>query len=198
MNLKFIILGSMIMSFSCVAENFNISINGDIGECSNVTSETVVKECFGIQNITSGEDYNRWGDKYPTTTLFPNDEGKKLVIYWNEGAKEGFSSINITSPQSKWIVAGKLHIGQDLSELLRLNKEPLAISHYDNDDQGLILWKKGKLANTIANASVYLTPKGELTDAQWSGISGQSFVWSGEVDKLGVELEVTEIMLHGM
>ena len=195
---KFTIWGAILMIFSCSAQNFKISEDGNIEGCPNITNEKMLEKCFGKTNYTSGKAFDLEGEEYSITTLFPKDEEKRLTISWKQKPTEDFSSINISGIESKWIVADKLRVGLSLTELRKINKEPFAISHYDFDDQGLILWGNGgELANILpgAKGKIFLEPKGELTDAQWRAISGTSYVCSEEVDKLEIELVITKIIL---
>lgn len=109
------------------------------------SSEALLIETYGADNVVTGQTDGPEGSEILTTTVFPNDPGRALVFSWfDEVNRTGLSYVDL-SPS----ISGPfgLRIGMTVAEVEAINGEPFRIGGFWWDYGGYAMINGGKLLN---------------------------------------------------
>jgi len=153
--------------------------------CSGVygagTSEALVIETFGAENVVTGPVNGPEGSTYTATTVFPDDPQRTMVFSWFDEEKRVGASIIRLSPSQ--IGPAGVRIGMTAAEVEAANGEPFTLSGFWWDYGGSAGFDSGKLSGVEGDCYVNLrfAPPEEVPDAiDLTPISGDIEVPSSE------------------
>ncbi|WP_260260816.1 hypothetical protein [Vibrio intestinalis] len=193
-----VLLALLFVTLPVFAESLDITPNFRIGKCQQIKQEADLNKCFGYENVLSTYEFDRDGEEYPATILYPSVEGKTLRIFWFDDQRTEPRSVQLTADGSQWRVGPELYVGLSSQELTRVNKANFAVRDFDFDDQGEVLWKSGYVPSVLApeRLRVYLDIQNDLSTEQMMAVSGQGVFCSSHAEKLGVKMVIKEINLY--
>lgn len=108
------------------------------------SSEALLIETFGKDNVVTGTIYGPEGIEMIGTTVFPNDPDRKMeFVWWDEVALADLSFVDLAPSQTG--PAG-VRIGQSVAEVVALNGKPFVIGGFWWDYGGYANIETGNLA----------------------------------------------------
>jgi hypothetical protein len=128
------------------------------------SSERRLIETFGRDNVVTGEVPGPEGSTVLATTLFPDDDTRRIEIgWWNE--KDHADPAYITVPDGV-TAPGGVRSGQTVAEVEELNGEPFKMSGFQWDYSGAASFQSGRLAELPGGCSLLLrfAPTEELPE----------------------------------
>ena len=156
------------------------------------TSEALVIETFGAENVVTGPVDGPEGSTYVATTVFPDDPQRTMVFSWfDEEARTDASNIELSPSQTG---PGGVRVGMTVAEVQDINGEPFTLSGFWWDYGGYAGFDSGNLAGVEGDCYVNLrfAAPDEVSDAiDTTPISGDIEVPSSEglLEVLGVTVE---------
>jgi hypothetical protein len=157
------------------------------------SSEALVKETFGAENVVTGTVPGPEGTEMLATTVFPDDPDRKMEFGWFD--EENFTRLSYVELSPNQIAPGGVRIGQTVAEVEALNGEPFIVGGFGWDYGGYGVFQSGALANEegACSLSVRFTIEDELpSDAAIDGIFGEVQVPSDEplLEDVGANVQV--------
>jgi hypothetical protein len=118
------------------------------------TTEALVVQTFGAENVVTGPVDGPEGTTYTATTIFPDDPDRTMLFSWfDETALTGISSIALSPSQAG---PGGVRIGQTVAEVEAINGEPFTLSGFWWDYGGSAGFDSGKLSGVAGDCYVSL------------------------------------------
>jgi len=165
------------------------------------SSEALVKQTYGADNVVTGMVPGAEGQDMLATTVFPNDPDKTLLFAWmNDQTREGLAFVDL--PPS---IAGPhdIHVGMSVAEVLAINGRPFNVGGFWWDYGGYAQIEEGALANTELT-TCYLSLRFAPADAypqdlDVSAVSGEVSIPADEplLAKLDTRLTVVSVSYPG-
>jgi hypothetical protein len=162
-------------------------------ECAGVygaeSSEAMLIETFGAENVVTGELPGPEGTTYIGTTVYGDDPDRAMVFSWyDEENHAGLSGVQLAPSQ---IGPGGVRVGMSVAEVEAINGEPFTISGFWWDYGGYAGFNSGNLFGVEGDCYVNLrfAVPDEISGAiDTTPISGDREVPSGEglLEVLGV------------
>lgn len=156
------------------------------------SSEAKLVEAFGRQNVVTGEVPGPEGSTMLATTIFPNDEERKIEVgWWDEENLTQLAYFTVppgdTSPQG-------VRIGMTVKEVEALNEGPFEMQGFWWDYGGYANFSGGRLGVPEEGClvSVRFAPIAEYpADLNVDAVAGEVLVPSTEplLDQLDVRVE---------
>ncbi|WEK03128.1 MAG: hypothetical protein P0Y65_13045 [Candidatus Devosia phytovorans] len=148
-------------SAAAVAEP--ISCSGAFGADS---SEDMLIETFGADNVTTGLVDGPEGTQYIATTVYPRDPEREMVFSWfDEDRLEKLSAVELAPSQSG---PGGIRLGMSVADVQAINEEPFNIGGFWWDYGGYALLETGTLAGPLDGdcyVSLRFSPEDEIPTA---------------------------------
>ena len=162
------------------------------GPFSADSSEAKLIESFGKDNVVTGEVPGPEGSTVLASTIFPNDETKRIEVGWWD--EDSLSQLAYFTVPSGDIAPHGLKTGMTVKEVEALNGGPFEMQGFWWDYGGYANFTGGKLgaADTGCMVSVRFAPKDEYpADLIVDAISGEVQVPSSEplLEQLDVRVE---------
>lgn len=108
------------------------------------SSEALLIETFGAENVVTGQIDGPEGSTYIGTTVFPNDPQRMMVFSWfDEDARVDPSNIRLSPAQTG---PGGVRIGMSLAEVAALNGKAFTFSGFGWDYGGYAGFETGQLS----------------------------------------------------
>ncbi|MGV8853814.1 MAG: hypothetical protein ACOH2L_04150 [Devosia sp.] len=118
-----------------------VSCDGVLGPKS---SEALLIETFGKDNVVTGMVPGAEGEDSLGTTVFPNDPNRKMVFgWWDEENRSYLSYVDLAPDQTTPTGA---RIGMSVAEIEALNGAPFTVGGFWWDYGGYAAFDTGKLA----------------------------------------------------
>lgn len=173
--------------------------------CSGVygpdSSEALVKQTFGADNVVTGTVPGPEGEDMLATTVFPNDPDRTMQFgWWDDETRTGLSYVELAPTQ---IAPNGAHVGQTVAEVEKLNGKPFTVGGFWWDYGGYANFEGGKLENaddTTCWISLRFAPNDEYpADLDVSAVSGEVQVPSTEklLSTLDVRVQSVDISWPG-
>ena len=161
------------------------------------SSEALLKQTYGADNVVTGMVPGAEGDEMLATTVFPNDPDKTMQFGWmDDDTREGLGFVDL--PASIDGPHG-VHVGMSVADVLAINGQPFNIGGFWWDYGGYAQIDQGALANAD-DASCFLSlrfsPADEYpADLDVSAVSGEVTVPATEplLEKLDTRLSVVSV-----
>lgn len=151
--------------------------------CSGVygpdSSEALLMETFGAENVVTGPVVGVEGMEYIASTVFPDDLERKMEFAWfDEENRSHLSYVDFSGAQ---ILPGGVRIGMSVAEVEEINGEPFELGGFWWDYGGYGMIASGTLA--YAEGGCHLTirfsPAEELSpDIDITSVAGEVLVSS--------------------
>ncbi|NGP17389.1 hypothetical protein [Devosia aurantiaca] len=161
------------------------------------SSEKLVKETFGAENVVTGMVPGPEGTEMLATTVFGDDPDRKMEFGWFD--EENFARLSYVELSPSQTAPGGVRIGMTPAEVEKLNGTPFIIGGFWWDYGGYAQIENGKLANAD-DATCYLSlrfsPADEYSPAiDVTPVSGEVQVPSDEglLEILDTRLEVLSL-----
>ena len=146
------------------------------------SSEALLIETYGAQNVVTGMVPGAEGEEMLATTVFPNDPDKAMRFAWlNDSTREGLGFVDL--PPSIDGPRG-VHVGMTVAEVLAINGKPFNVGGFWWDYGGYAQIEQGALANTELSGcflSLRFSPADDYPqDLDVSAVSGEVSVPADE------------------
>lgn len=153
--------------------------------CSGVfgpdSSEALLIETFGADNVVSGMVPGPEGTEMFATTVYPGDPRRAMEFgWWDEQKRERLSYVDLAPGQ---VAPGGARIGLSVAEIVDLNGAPFTINGFWWDYGGYALIEQGAFANNPLGCSVSLrfdTMRDAPADTNIDAVAGDITVPSDE------------------
>ncbi len=176
------------------AEPQEIACSGVYGPDS---SEALVKETFGAENVVTGMVYGAEGIEMLATTVYPDDPERKMEFGWFDD--ENLTHLSYVELSPSQTAPGGVKLGMSVDELVELNGEPFIVGGFWWDYGGYANFESGALAGEQEGGcyiSIRLSPADEYpADLDVTAVSGEVQVPSDEplLAKLDTRVQVLSI-----
>ncbi|MBO9589324.1 hypothetical protein [Devosia sp.] len=155
-----------------------VSCDGVFGPKS---SDALVRETFGEDNVETGTVYGVEGIEFLATTVYPDDPERVMQFsWWDEEKLEYLSSVELAPSQE---TPAGVRIGMSVEEVEAINGEPFTIGGFWWDYGGGAVFEKGALANPETGCGFWIrfAPKDEYPESvDVTPVSGEVTVRSSE------------------
>lgn len=155
-----------------------ISCDGVFGPKS---SDALVRETFGDENVETGTVYGVEGIELQATTVYPDDPERVMQFsWWDEEKLEYLSSVELAPSQE---TPAGVKIGMSVAEVEAINGAPFTIGGFWWDYGGGAVFEKGALANPETGCGFWIrfAPKDEYPESvDVTPVSGEVTVPSSE------------------
>lgn len=138
------------------------------------SSEALLIETFGAENVVTGPVPGPEGTEVIATTVFPDDAARRMEFNWWDEAYTSLSYVELNANQT---APGGVRIGMSVADVVALNGEPIIVGGFGWDYGGYANIESGALAG--ANQGCYLSIR-FAPNADYSGTEDTLAV-SGEV-----------------
>lgn len=108
-----------------------------------------MRALFGDAQVRIGLLPSGEGDSERGVTLFPDDPGRRLVVYFEDPDRlTRLAAVSVEEPESRWQLDPGVRVGMTAEALVALNEAPISYAGYDWDGSGYVLdWHGGRLAS---------------------------------------------------
>ena len=115
----------------------------------SVTSETYLKQQFGVENVKQKEEWFAEGTvKSITSVLYPETDKEVSFLWKDDSIKfENLTRISVSQKKSPWHTKYGIKIGTRMTELVEINEEPFRFFGFGWDYSGNVFFQKGKLSS---------------------------------------------------
>ena len=176
------------------------TVAADDVSCSGVfgaeSTEALVKQTFGDDNVVTGDVPGPEGTTMFATTVFPNDPERTMEFVWfDEENRTGLSYVELSPSQTG---PHRIHIGMSVAEVEAANGEPFSIGGFWWDYGGYAQIESGNLAGDGNGCFISLrfSPNDDaLGDTDVTAISGEVIIPSSEPLLEQVDTSVQSISL---
>jgi len=151
------------------------------GPFSADSSEAKLVEAFGQDNVVTGEVAGPEGSTVLATTIFPNDETRRIEVGWWD--EDGLSQLAYFTVPSGDVAPQGVKTGMTLAEVEALNGAPFEIGGFWWDYGGYANFTGGKLGSAAEGCivSVRFAPKDDYpADLDVNSIAGEVEIPSSE------------------
>ncbi len=175
------------------ASSGNVSCEGVFGPKS---SDALLRETFGTDNVETGMVYGVEGIELLATTVFPGDPDRVMQFtWWDEDKLEYLSSVELAPSQK---TPTGVEIGMSVAEVEAINGAPFTINGFWWDYGGNAVFEKGALASPDDGCSfwIHFSPKDDYPESlDITPIAGEVTVPSDEKLLRDLDVRVTQISL---
>ena len=151
------------------------------GPFSADSSEARLVEAFGQENVVTGEVPGPEGSTVLATTIFPNDEAKRIEVGWWD--EDGLSQLAYFTVPSGDVAPHGVKTSMTVAEVEALNGAPFEMQGFWWDYGGYANFTGGKLGSADEGCivSVRFAPKDDYpSDLDVNAIAGEVQVPSSE------------------
>ena len=145
------------------------------------SSDALVRETFGEDNVETGIVYGVEGIEFMATTVFPNEPDRVMQFsWWDEEKLEYLSSLELAPSQE---TPTGIKIGMSVKEVEAINGEPFTIGGFWWDYGGGAVFETGALANPETGCGLWIrfAPTDDYSeDVDVTPVSGEVTVPSSE------------------
>lgn len=108
------------------------------------SSEALVIETFGAENVVTGMVYGPEGSELLATTVFGDDDNRAIEFFWfDEDNRTHLSDVRLAPGQ---VGPGGVRIGMSVAQVAALNGEPFSVGGFWWDYGGYANMESGALA----------------------------------------------------
>ena len=128
-----------------------LSATAEAVACAGVfgsdSSEALLIETYGKDNVVTGQVYGPEGMTYLASTVYPDDADRKMKFSWfNEDELTQLSSVELAPSQAG---PGGVRIAMSVGEVQAINGEPFTIGGFWWDYGGYAGFETGQLAGPL-------------------------------------------------
>ena len=111
------------------------------------TSERLLVETFGVENVRREVILQADGRELPGTVVFPADPVRRIEVYWKDpSTRLSPDEVHVLGDKTQWRLIEEITLGTTLTDLERLNDKPFEIAGWGWDYGGSICnWSGGML-----------------------------------------------------
>lgn len=160
------------------------------------SSEDLLIETFGQENVVTGLVDGPEGSQYIATTVYKGDADREMVFSWfDEDRLESLSSVQLSPSQ---VGPGGIRIGMTVSEVEAVNGAPFTLSGFWWDYGGYAGFDSGNLSGVAGDCYVNLrfaAPEGVSDAIDVTPITGDREVPSSEGLLEALDIRVEKLSL---
>ena len=160
------------------------------------SSDALVRETFGEDNVETGTVYGVEGIELKATTVYPDDPDRMMQFnWWDEEKLDYLSSLELAPSQE---TPTGVKIGMSVGEVEAINGEPFTIGGFWWDYGGGAVFEKGALGNPESGCGFWIrfAPMDEYPeDIDVTPVSGEVTVPSSEPLLETLDVRVQSISL---
>jgi len=107
-----------------------------------------LRQLFGEANVQLADLDGAEGEAIPGAVLFAADPARRAEVFFrNPEQHSGIDSVRVLDESSRWHLAGGVHPGMSLADLVQANAAPVSFLGLDWDYGGVVTdWHGGKAA----------------------------------------------------
>ena len=176
-----LILASCFGQFNSERKNDWLLVPGErAGLIQKHTSERLLVETFGVENVRREVILQADGRELPGTVVFPADPVRRIEVYWKDpSTRLSPDEVHVLGDKTQWRLIEEITLGTTLTDLERLNDKPFEIAGWGWDYGGSICnWSGGMLDALLPErlASVVLYSKNfeDLAAGEQKSLHGDS------------------------
>lgn len=174
-------------------ESETVTCEGVFGRKS---SDALVRETFGDENVETGTVYGVEGIELLATTVFPDDPQRRMQFtWWDEDKLEYLGSVELAPSQQ---TPAGVKIGQSVAEVEAINGAPFAINGFWWDYGGGAMFETGALTSPEEGCGFWLrfAPKDDYPEnLDITPVAGEVEVPSSEPLLKELDVRVSELTL---
>ncbi len=193
LSLALIAVAPVVAKDKAKASSETVSCEGVFGPKS---SDALVRETFGADNVETGTVYGVEGIELLATTVFPDDPHRKMQFtWWDEDKLEYLSSAELAPSQK---TPTGVEIGMSVAEVEAINGAPFTINGFWWDYGGNAVFETGALASPDDGCGfwIHFSPKDDYPQTlDITPIAGEVTVPSDEKLLRELDVRVTQISL---
>jgi hypothetical protein len=164
------------------------------------SSEALLIETFGKDNVVTGQVYGPEGMEMLATTVFPNDPQRSMQFGWWD--EENLTDLNYVDLSPSQIGPKGIRIGMPVADVAAINEEPFQVGGFWWDYGGYANIETGALTNLDGGCylSIRFAPTEEYPeDTDVTAVSGEVQVPSDEplLETLDVRVQVLSMSYPG-
>jgi len=110
-----------------------------VGPLTASTSETMLAEAIGRDNVQRVDVYLGEGFTAPGTAVYPDDPHRQFEIIWRDDTRAAPKEVRLRGRSSAWHTREGLTLGSRLKEIERLNGRPFRLRGFGWDGGGGIV-----------------------------------------------------------
>lgn len=160
------------------------------------SSEALVKETFGADNVETGMVSGPEGMEVLATTVYPTDPKRMMEFsWWDEEKLEYLGSMDLSPSQQ---TPTGVRIGMTVAEVEAINGAPFTVGGFWWDYGGAGVFEKGKLVNPDEGCGFWIrfAPKDDYpADLNVDAVAGEVTVPSSEPLLKTLDVRVQSISL---
>ncbi len=146
------------------------------------SSEALVKDTFGANNVVTGTVYGAEGMEIIATTVFPDDPERKMQFGWFD--EENLSRLSYVELAPNQIAPGGVRLGMSVADVVKANGQDFIIGGFWWDYGGYANIEAGSLAGELeggCSLSIRFSPEdGYPEDIDVTAVSGEVEVPTSE------------------
>jgi hypothetical protein len=176
------------------------ALSGEAVSCEGAfgpkSSDALVRETFGAENVTTGTVYGAEGMEMLATTVFGDDPDRAMEFGWFDEEKLEYLSYVELSPSQ--VTPAGLKIGMTVAEVEAINGAPFTIGGFWWDYGGGGIFEEGALVTPDDGCSFWVrfSPSEEYPeDLDVTAVSGEVIVPSSEPLLKTLDVRVQSINL---
>lgn len=128
------------------SDDFLIKPSESFGPINAASTKESLIETFGPENVKEETIYVGDGMEWPGMVVYPEDEEKRVEVFWWEEDPTKVQMIRIQGDKSQWKTAEGVSLGTSVTELEELNGKPFKLLGLGWDFGGGVTdWNGGKL-----------------------------------------------------
>ena len=166
------------------------------GVYGRTSSDALVKETFGPENVKTGTAYGAEGMEFMATTVYPDDPQRVIEFsWWDEDKLDYLGSVELSPSQQ---TPTGVRIGMSVAEVEKINGAPFTVGGFWWDYGGNAVFEKGKLVNPEDGCGFWLrfAPAEDYpSDLNVDAVSGEVTVPSSEPLLKTLDVRVQSITL---
>lgn len=162
------------------------------------SSEALLKETFGAENVVTGMVYGAEGMEMLATTVFPDDPEKKMQFGWFDD--ESLTRLAYVELARGQVGPGGIAVGMSIADVVKANGAEFEVNGFWWDYGGYAYIETGALAGTFdggCTIALRFAPlEEELEGIDITSIGGDTQVSSSEPLLETVDVRLQVLTLH--
>lgn len=191
---------AMLAIAPVAAKDKTKSAGGETVTCEGVfgrkSSDALVRQTFGDENVETGTVYGVEGIELLATTVFPDDPQRRMQFtWWDEDKLEYLGSVELAPGQQ---TPEGVRIGQTVAEVEAINGAPFTINGFWWDYGGGAMFENGALKSPEEGCSFRLrfAPRDDYPESlDITPVAGEVQVPSSEPLLKELDVRVSEVSL---
>ncbi|MEL6671908.1 MAG: hypothetical protein AAFR61_06935 [Bacteroidota bacterium] len=178
------------------SEDFQIVPGRRVGAIRVNTSEEKLMQIYGPAQVSRSTLTNPEGQQLPCTVVM-GGLANELKIVWKDNDFKRIKEVHFERPDSRWFTGEGLTTGISLSELTKVNQNPMTFYGFDWEYGGTSSsWKRGKLGRYTKKFYLRLKPHVPAGTKVPDRFTGNKVLSSNEEGLTALGITVDKIVVY--